>query len=144
MLRFAIYTQNAPRPPPQDGPGSKASALPQGLVYLLRWARQNRAMEQTLAHGDAPWLRIGYEALCRDPDPALATMADLAGAGSGPFGQHILFGSFAYLDGSGAKALAYDDRWTASPRRRLLDLAGAAVAGLNRRLARAAGHPAAR
>ena len=41
-------------------------ALPQSLVYLLRWMRQNRAMERALAGGSTPWLRVGYEALCRE------------------------------------------------------------------------------
>ena len=116
-------------------------ALPSSLVYLLRWARRNRAMEQALVVGSAPWLRTGYDALCAAPEDGLDRMAALAGAVGGPSGQHILFGSFAYLDGGGAKGLARDDRWRTSPRRGLLEAAAFMVAPLNRRLARdAAGH----
>lgn len=111
-------------------------AMPQSLLYLLRWSRQNAAMRRALASGGAPWMRIGYEDLCRDPERHLAAMGRLARAAEGPSGPHILFGSFAYLDGDGAMALRYDDRWTRSPRRRLLEAAAGAVAGSNRRLAR--------
>lgn len=114
-------------------------ALPQSLLYLMRWSRQNAAMERQLRSGDIPWLRTGYEALCRAPEPGLDAMVRLARAGAGPSGQHILFGSFAYLDGAGAKALRYDDRWHASPRRPVLEAAALAVARQNRRLGRAAG-----
>ena len=116
-------------------------AMPQSLVYLARWARRNRAMAEALEAGEAPWLRVGHDALCREPAPHLARMARLAGATDGARGRHILYGSFGYLDGAADKSLRRDDRWTRSPRRALLELAGLAVAGLNRRLAReASGH----
>lgn len=115
-------------------------AMPQSLVYLLRWVRQNKAMSAQLAHGGTPWLRIGYEALCRDPEPSLDAMARLADAAGGPTGPHILYGSFAYLDGTADKGLRPDERWRHSPRRRLLGLAGIVVARMNERLARSEGH----
>lgn len=110
-------------------------ALPPSLVYLLRWVRQNEAMAAELAHGAAPWQRVGYEALCRDPEASLEAMARLAGAGAGPSGPHILYGSFAYLDGGGAMTLRQDERWRDSPRRATLHRAARLVAGRNRRWA---------
>ena len=115
-------------------------ALPQSLIYLARWTRRNRAMAAALAAGGAPWMRVGYDALCEEGQGALARLAHLGGPGDGPGGQHILFGSFGYLDSSADKALRPDDRWRASPRRTLLELAHLPVAGLNRRLAREAAH----
>ena len=115
-------------------------AMPQSLIYLARWARRNREMEQALAIGAMPWMRVGYDALCEEGEAALARLAALGGAGDGPGGQHILFGSFGYLDSDRPKGLQRDLRWQASPRRRLLDLAHLPVAGLNRRLSREAVH----
>ncbi len=120
--------------------GRLRRAMPQSLIYLARWARRNREMEQALHAGAMPWARIGYDALCDEGEAALARLAALGGAGGGMSGQHILFGSFAYLDSDRPKALQRDMRWRDSPRRRLLDLAHLPVAGLNARLAREAGH----
>jgi hypothetical protein len=114
-------------------------AMPQSVVYLLRWVRQNEAMAAALARGGTPWLRVGYEALCREPERSLAAMARLAGAGGGPAGPHILYGSFAYLDGGGAMTLRQDERWRASPRRATLERAARLVAGRNRNWAAGGG-----
>lgn len=122
--------------------GRLRRAMPQSLIYLARWARRNREMEQALQAGTTPWMRVGYDALCEEGEAALARLAALGGSGSGPHGQHILFGSFAYLDSTSPKVLQRDLRWQGSPRRRLLDLAHLPVAGLNRRLSRPAGHGA--
>ena len=117
-------------------------AVPQSLIYLARWSRRNREMEQALRGGTMPWMRIGYDALCAQGEAALVRMAALGGAASGPGGQHILFGSFGYLDSTGPKALRLDERWKASPRRRLLDLAHLPVAGLNCQMAQEDAHGA--
>ena len=110
-------------------------ALPDSLVYLLRWTRQNRAIRDWLAGQDMSWLRIGYETLCAEPDAWLNTMAKLADTKTDQAQHHILLGSFGYLDSDRPKTLTLDKRWHRSPRRRLLDVAHSAVAGLNRELA---------
>jgi len=116
-------------------------AMPASLVYLLRWARQNRAMRDWLSGSDLPWMRIGYETLCASPHDWLDQMAALACAPETRPGQHhILLGSFGYLDGSGSKGLTADQRWSDSPRRTTLGLAHACVAGLNKALAETAIH----
>jgi hypothetical protein len=115
-------------------------AMPQSLIYLARWTRRNREMAAALEAGTAPWMRIGYDALCGEGDPALARMARLGGAGSGPGGQHILFGSFGYLDSSTDKGLRRDDRWRDSPRRMVLELAHLPVMALNASLSRESLH----
>ena len=79
-------------------------AMPQSLIYLARWTRRNREMAAALEAGTAPWMRIGYDALCGEGAPALARMARLGGAGGQAGGQHILFGSFGYLDSESGKA----------------------------------------
>lgn len=111
-------------------------AMPQSLIYLARWIRRNHAMARALDAGSAPWMRIGYEDLCREGEAALDNLIAIAGGGSGPGGQHILFGSFAYLDSKGDKTLRHDGRWKESPRRLLLELAGIVAALPNRRLRR--------
>lgn len=111
-------------------------AMPQSLIYLFRWTRRNHSMARTLDDGAEPWMRIGYEELCSEGIAALERMIAIAGGGSGPSGQHILFGSFAYLDSKGDKTLRHDARWKHSPRRFLLELAGLAAALPNRRLQR--------
>jgi hypothetical protein len=125
--------------------GRAMRAMPQSLLYLLRWTRRNRAMAADLAGRPDAWMRVGYDELTRAPEAWLERMAHLAGAGRGASGHHILLGSFGYLDGPGDKALRPDQRWRDSPRRRLLDLAGLAAGRLNRRLAKGevhAGHGA--
>lgn len=115
-------------------------AMPQSLIYLARWTRRNREMVVALEAGTAPWMRIGYDALCGEGVPALARMARLGGAGGGVGGQHILFGSFGYLDSHTDKGLRCDDRWKDSPRRMLLELAHLPVMALNASLSRESLH----
>jgi len=115
-------------------------AMPQSLIYLARWTRRNREMAAALRAGSAPWMRVGYDALCDEGAPALGRMAGLGGPGAGAGGQHILFGSFGYLDSSADKGLRRDERWKTSPRRVLLELAHLPVLGLNRALSREALH----
>ncbi|MBT5434930.1 MAG: hypothetical protein HOL02_10385 [Rhodospirillaceae bacterium] len=111
--------------------------LPDTLVYLWRWARQNRAMRDWLRTSDLAWLRIGYDDLCEDPEAWFARLAAISHAGGSAGQHHILLGSFGYLDSGGGKRLATDRRWQSSSRRLRLSFAHALARSLNAELARA-------
>ncbi len=120
---------------PPAGPRPLMRALPPVVVYLWRWVRRNTMTARYLEDSALDWMRLGYDALCEDPDRWLDAMASLADARDALGQHHILLGSFGYLDGTGTKTLHRNLRWQASPRRRLLGVAHALVRASSERLA---------
>lgn len=101
---------------------NKGKAWPAARA-LLRWVRENQALETRLRHCGKPLFHLGYEELALAPERALGGLCSWLGLEFSALmltpgacsGSHILAGNRMRFDPSRSRSIRYDASWLPGP-----------------------------